>query len=302
MGLELRADRDRWLPAIDPDGHALVVSCGTALRMATLALAAAGWDIKVQRIPNSDDPDLLARVTVLHESEPSYQELSAALSKVRAAVRRRSDRRPLDGGSVPQEVVDELGQAGDCADGVTVAVVGHPDQVLDIAVVTAWSDRVEQGLDDMQREIARWVRDDDSHPDGVPATAVPRASGRHGNLAQRDFEQHRGIGRLPVPHGVDDRPLVAVVLTDSDDVEHRLRAGEALLELLLLAERAGLASCPLSQPVDLPAGRARLRTLLSWEQYPQMLVRIGVPLAGSRPPLTPRRPVDGLVDDDSADG
>jgi nitroreductase len=41
--LELYADRSRALPAIDPDGRALVVSCGGALYLACLGLAAVGW-------------------------------------------------------------------------------------------------------------------------------------------------------------------------------------------------------------------------------------------------------------------
>ena len=41
-GLRLLADRSRQLAVADPDGHSLLVSCGAALHLTGLGLA-AGW-------------------------------------------------------------------------------------------------------------------------------------------------------------------------------------------------------------------------------------------------------------------
>jgi hypothetical protein len=60
---------------------------------------------------------------------------------------------------------------------------------------------------------------------------------------------------------------------------------------MIQAELEGLATCPLSQSVDLLAFRTRLRTLMSWSGHPQMMLRIGARPAGQPAPLTPRRPV-----------
>src|SRR5215468_586047 len=57
--LQLYADRSRQLAAIDPDGRGLLVSCGGALYLAWLALAAQGWQVEVERLPDPADPDLL---------------------------------------------------------------------------------------------------------------------------------------------------------------------------------------------------------------------------------------------------
>jgi nitroreductase len=63
-GLDLYAQRDRQLVATDPDGRMLTISCGTALHHARVALAAEGWQAVVSRLPDSADPDLLARITL----------------------------------------------------------------------------------------------------------------------------------------------------------------------------------------------------------------------------------------------
>ena len=76
-----------------------------------------------------------------------------------------------------------------------------------------------------------------------------------------------------------------MLLTDSDTPGEQLAAGEAMLRLMLQAEAAGLASCPLSQAVDLLAFRARVQTLMGWTACPQMMLRIGYP--PSDPPSRP---------------
>ena len=58
--LELFAERTRQLGVTDPELRLLTISCGAALRHARIALAAAGWSARVARLPDDDQPDLLA--------------------------------------------------------------------------------------------------------------------------------------------------------------------------------------------------------------------------------------------------
>jgi len=74
-----------------------------------------------------------------------------------------------------------------------------------------------------------------------------------------------------------------------------LRAGEAMMRLMIHAEIAGIASCPLSQSIDMLAFRARLRTLMDWTDHPQMMLRLGPRPSGPPAPLTPRRPVEEVL-------
>jgi hypothetical protein len=65
--------------------------------------------------------------------------------------------------------------------------------------------------------------------------------------------------------------------------------------LMIDAELAGLASCPLSQAVDMLAFRIRLKTLMDWTDYPQMILRLGRPPADPPAPLTRRRSVADIL-------
>src|SRR3954447_20310062 len=47
----LEVDPERRLPATDPDSRLLLISCGTALHHARVALTAAGWDAEVRLLP-----------------------------------------------------------------------------------------------------------------------------------------------------------------------------------------------------------------------------------------------------------
>src|SRR5690242_17336313 len=50
--MELFAEPRRQLGVTDPDGRLLILSCGTALHHACVALAAKGWTARVVRTPS----------------------------------------------------------------------------------------------------------------------------------------------------------------------------------------------------------------------------------------------------------
>src|SRR5262245_36766735 len=62
--LRLWADRQRQLLVADPEGRLLTISCGVALHHARVALAAAGHQAVVRRLPDPADDDLLAEIRV----------------------------------------------------------------------------------------------------------------------------------------------------------------------------------------------------------------------------------------------
>ena len=63
-GLELHADRDRQLMAVDPSGRELLISCGAALYGLRLAVRMLGYLPMVDVLPDDRQPDLLAQVRV----------------------------------------------------------------------------------------------------------------------------------------------------------------------------------------------------------------------------------------------
>lgn len=68
-----------------------------------------------------------------------------------------------------------------------------------------------------------------------------------------------------------------MVFSRDDDATTRLRAGEIYTELSVDAERLGLATSAMTQELDLPGVRNRVRTLMSWPDHPQMILPVGWP-------------------------
>ena len=59
----LYADRSRAMPALDPDGRELVISCGAALMNLRLAVRHYGYSLSFEAIDDPSDPDLLAALS-----------------------------------------------------------------------------------------------------------------------------------------------------------------------------------------------------------------------------------------------
>ena len=87
--LELSSEPKRQLGATDPDGR-LLISCGAALHHARTALAATGYAVTVDRMPDPAHPELLARIHLGAVVPPDReaQRMAAAIA------RRRTDRSP----------------------------------------------------------------------------------------------------------------------------------------------------------------------------------------------------------------
>jgi nitroreductase len=295
-GLLLLADRERQLSVADPDGHSLLVSCGAALHLTELALRAAGWWLASSYLPDPADPDLLARIRPVGRVDADEQ----LAAEVESARRRRCDRRPFAEGQVAAQDRERLRTAGSDS----TAYVDFPDTVerhAELAVAVSWADRVERNDEAYLAEMRRWLRDPDVHTlvDGVPVEAIPHVpvgAPRHTDIPLRDFEV--GVsGRQLIEHNVDEHPLIAVVFTQTGEAQDHLRAGMAMMRLMVQADLLGLSSCPLSQAVDFAAFRVRLQAQMGWVGYPQMILRFGRPTTPITDlPLTPRRPVADVLD------
>jgi nitroreductase len=290
--LELHADRSRQLPALDPDGRSMLLSCGAALELARLGFAAAGWQTEVDRLPDPDRPDLLARIRPVARSAVDR----SVVERAEAAERRHTERRPFLVEPVADGAIRSLLAVATDA-GVYAYAVQRADEQLDLAVVFSWADGVELADPAYRAELAHWTRAGDA-PDGVPAAAVPHVSAgapRHTDVPVRDFEAGITGGQALVDL-VDERPVYIVAFSTADDRVARLRAGEAYARICVEAERLGLASSAMTQAVDLPAVRERFRMLMNWPDHPQMVLRVGYPQAGPTPPPTGRRPLTAVLD------
>lgn len=297
-GLTLLADRTRQLAVADPDGHSLLISCGAAIELTQVGLQAQGWVVDTALLPQPEEPDALATFRPRGRQTPD----PADTARADAALRRRSDRRPFRPDSLAPAVVEAL-RAAAAGPGAWVDFPHDEDQRVNLAVAVSWADRVERHDEAYLAEMQAWLRDPEVHllEDGVPLTAVPHVPAdrpRHTDVPLRDFEV--GVtGAQLIARDVDERPLIAVIFTESDTAREQLEAGRAMMRLMLEAERAGLASCPLSQAVDFAAFRTRLQGFMGWIGYPQIMLRLGHP-GGSSTELarTPRRSPEAVLEVD----
>jgi nitroreductase len=283
--LHLFSDPTRRLVHTDPDGRDMTVSCGAALNHCVLALAALGWQSKVHRYPNPAQPLHLASIEV---SAHTAAEVDVALAA--AIPRRRTDRRYFSPWRVSHGDISLMG-ARAARMGVAMRRM-DPTASLRAALEQAvWRHATDRDyLDELTVWSGRYAS-----TAGVPARNAPQ-SDPESPVPSRLFA---GTALAQPEHTVaaDDHGVLLALGTATDDDLARLRAGEATSLVLLTATALGLASCPVSEPLEFGETRAAIRAdAFADEQFPQMLVRVGwAPVNADPLPATPRRPLDDVV-------
>ncbi len=283
--LHLYADRSRHLAETDADERDLMVSCGMGLHHATVALAAVGWRARVHRFPNPADPDHLASLE-LSPTEPTITDISLAA----AIPQRRTDRRHYSRWPVSLVDIAKIG-ARLARMGILMRRV---EMSMDIRAIVAQAVWQHSHDDAYLAELAAWSGRH-AATSGVPARNIPK-SDPSAPLPGRLFPG----GTLAQPQGAsahDDHAILLALGAVGDDDLSRLRAGEASSLLLLSATSMGLASCPVSEPLEVRETRQALRDeVFDGREYPQMMFRIGWAPVGADPLLsTPRRPLEEVV-------
>ena len=285
--VHLYADLERQVSATDPDQRDLVMSCGAALHHVRVAFAALGWSTTVDRLPNPDEPDHLASLKLTdHTPSPQDLELSVAIS------RRRTDRRRYSTWEVPpaylRQLVDRAAETG-------VVVRQVPDGGPRTKLIAALDEAARRHAADPEyrREISIWSGRHGSL-DGVPAhsTVVPDDGDE---IPARAF----AAGQLAQPPGAgpEDAATLLALGTSSDDRMSWLRAGEAMSAMSLTATSLGLATCPITEPLEMRDLRTLVRRdVLGDSGFPQLVLRVGWALPRAETlPATPRRPVEEVI-------
>lgn len=282
-GLQLFLDSDR-LVATDLSGREALLSCGAALDHLRVAMAAAGWDTRIERYPDPADHLHLARVEFV-PMEVSADDVARAA----AIGQRRTDRLPFKAprnwdsvAAVLRDAVDESAAFLDVVDDTA-----RPE-LADAAQLTEALHLYDA---DYHAELAWWTQWL-AVSDGIPHSAlVSAAEGDRVDIGRSFPVTHGTERRIDVP---EDRSQVLVISARSDTRHDILACGELLSRVLLEATMAGLATCTLSHLTELQATRDIITGLVG-RDLPQLLIRIGtVPSLESVPPPTPRRRIEDV--------
>ncbi|MFL6097758.1 MAG: Acg family FMN-binding oxidoreductase [Blastococcus sp.] len=287
--IHLFAEPGRALPATDPDGRDLRVSCGAALHHLQVALLAAGLDSTVHRLPDPDQPLHLAELEA-HAGRPTPDDLALA----RAIENRRTDRRMFSSWPVPPRMIDEF--AGIAAAHGALMTVLHQETDRSTVVRLILQAATEQAISpDVERETAEWTGRNRGARGGVPGANVPAEPG--GTVPVRDFAGGEQVQSVLGKYE-SDGTVLAMFSTPGDGPVDQLRAGEALSAVLLAATHIGLATDPISQPLEVTATRSELQNaVLGGAAAPQVLLRLGwAPMSTEPVPQTGRRPLADTID------
>jgi nitroreductase len=282
-GVEVFADRTRILGVIDPGGRELLISVGAAIFNLRAAMLAHGRRPVLRLLPDWPHHDLVALVT----PGPVVHVTGTARALAAAIPVRHTNRRPFADGAVAPRVLDELVRAAEAeAAGLDVADDVGRQAILNV-VRTA--ELLRHRDPRYWLELANWTFWRRGRTDGVPPAAFGPWSAAQ-SVPVRDFGLVQQVGRRRVER-FELRPTIAVLSTSSDGPEAWLRAGQALERVLLTATVRGLATTPMTQPLETPDLRA-LVCARTPDRTAQAIVRIGY---GPPSAPSPRRPLDDVL-------
>jgi hypothetical protein len=315
--IELLADPDRKLTAVDPAGRELTISCGAAVFGLRIGLRKIGRLPGVALQPDPAQPLLLARVWPAGHAArtPAEADLIAAVPH------RHTHRGPFSPGEVPARLLDSL-VTDAAAEGCELVLITDPHAVGRLGSLVRRAAAEQRANAEISAELAQWVRPAGSRArDGVPVTArlaeaadsdqagwlAGAGPAQRGWLVHPIRRPHPHLAAPPSPERLATRdfglpgteqsggepPLTtAVLITAGDTPADWLRAGQALDRLLLRAAARWVFASLQSQPIESPRHRRAVRALTGAHGHPQLLLQFG---RANTAPATPRRPQAELL-------
>ncbi|WP_369029736.1 MULTISPECIES: Acg family FMN-binding oxidoreductase [Streptomyces] len=280
-GFEVHIHPGRRLTSTDPGGREAAIAGGAALFNVRVAVRHIGFRPVVDVLPRLGRPGFLARVGYGAHAPVTGTEARTAW----AVGHRRTVRGCFLPGRLPENLLDEL-RAHARAEGAELDLVDTSDRLEVLAGLVRTAEEQHRADPAHAAELARCIS-----PRQLPAQACRT----HPDLTLLAGRDYLGLaGRYTVPARVPrtGTGVVLVLSTVGDGRVDWLRAGQALQRVLLHAAAHDVMAAFHTQPLELPALRAELRTRLTPGRFPQMVLRIG---RAEPAPHMPRRPLADLL-------
>lgn len=292
--LRLVIDRRHSLPVIDPEDRQLLINCSAALYTLELAANYFGYNLDISLFPDSEDIDVLAEVKLAEVSEPNDE----TKQLFKAITKRQMNRFAFHPGPLPADDIALLKKAASQEGGWLHICDDTQRKALIEMIVEA--DHIQNANKHFRREIASWM-----HPrridygDGMPQIALKYddVMGSIMPFAHRRFYMDE---KTIVPdHRINEgSPILAVLGSVTGSNENKVKAGRALMRVMLAAESLGIGLSTLNQPCQVPETRLRLYDELGLQGRAQIVLRLGYPK--KKPDQAPRRPYHELIKNDIA--
>lgn len=281
-GVEVRCDRSRQLPVIDPTGREMLLSVGAALLNLRVAVLAHGRSPVVRLMPDPESEDLIADVAFGPPTTPS---VSVRLLH-RCIEYRRTNRRAFAPTTPPARVLNEIAEAARVEGGrLSFAGAG----VTALLCLIRLAARRQEADPAYRAEIAEWTRTNRARNDGVPPEAfAPPGAGPAVPL--RDFALGADVRRRKAER-FEIMPTLALLYSPARHRQDVVAAGQAMQRALLTATARGVATTLITAPTEVPHVAEMLRDG-STNESAQAIIRFGY---GQPSASVPRRPVEEIL-------
>lgn len=287
--IELYADHSRSLHTTDPHDRQMIIGCGCALHHLRVAMMHFGIEPIVSVLPDDNDQDLLADITMGAES-PANDDNDGLFE---AIPKRRTNRQLFKDTPLPRGLEHELTQAV-AAEGCWIHFCHDDIEREKIAGLIAAGDKIQWADKRFRLELAAWT-----HPSNTPSNdGIPNSAMNAGDLLSvagpmviRTFDL--GDGQAAKDSDIARySPGLVIIGSEHDSAAGWLQTGQALSHLLLLARQHHIYASFLNQPVETDSLRPRLAETINRQEFPQLILRLGY---GPEVNPTPRRTVDEVM-------
>jgi hypothetical protein len=286
--LHLILHREPLVQATDPSGREMLLSCGAVLDHMHVAMAAAGWEARIDRFPDPNDANHLAMLDFVPRTSIS----DAQRQRAGAILRRRTDRLPF-AAPTPWEALERQLRSRVDHDNVMLGVIPE-DAREQLAEASRLTEAIRHNDLSYQSEL-RWWTSPFELDHGLPPTSRVSTSEATRVDVARAFPT-TGYGERRMTIGADYSKII--VLSARDDSRSQvLRCGEALSAVLLDCAVTGMATCTLTHMIEVSPARELIQRLSGQTGLPQLLIRVGrIPAVEQLAPVTPRRPLSDVLE------
>lgn len=290
--IELWADTSRAMPALDPSGRELIMSCGAVLHHLRLSIRAFGYADLISVLPEASQPHLMARVRLAKKVQASSDDKLL----FRYVAERHTNRQQFEDIELSPALMQVLQQeaAQEQAHLRFVQNQSERDEVIKLIEFGTLSQNHDA---DMRRDQADWIAPAfSSRRDGIPSRALGISDllSYVAPFALRVLD----VGETQAGNEVriaNNAPLLVVLCTDEDGPKAWLAAGQALSRVLLRARVAEVSASFFSQPIEVDKAWIQLRHAMDLHNFPQLIFRLGYAKTSDQAPATPRRAVDDMI-------
>jgi nitroreductase len=275
------ADKARWLQVADPDQRELHVSLGCALENLLVAAEHFGYGHEVTYLPEPENEDLVAAVTVTPGSTPSAFRPAALFD---AIPRRRTNHNTFAQRAVPQDVQTRI-QTCHTESNLSLHMTNDPAIKRRVDEMIVEADARQFADPAWREELGHWM--------GKGVFGTPWLMSKISQLAVTYLDLGQSTAKKD-SELLMSAPILSVINSTEDDHKSQIQSGQLYERVALMATALNLAVHPMSQILEMADLKSEVADLIPVPGVvPQHTFRLGY--AEPKEGHTPRRSLNDVL-------